>query len=239
VVFVGDLKVGEEFKNEFEKVLREFEERIKKLVDKVEELLDRGDVREAYRLWREGSRDILRDLKGSLKELEKAAKGAGKGIPDADELKSIVNEVLRDVSNYMEKLFKRFEGIGAGIVVSFPSFDRMPRAFIKSFKGLADFVDDMLREVSDVIEEVVRGASKRVSEVVSARIGVRELEVIDKLIDVGIFRSRSEAVAYFVKKGIEASKELIEKALDQAKRIMELRESIKREFMGSEGEEKS
>jgi Arc/MetJ-type ribon-helix-helix transcriptional regulator len=65
------------------------------------------------------------------------------------------------------------------------------------------------------------------------------LEVIDQLIDIGIFRSRSEAVAYFVKKGIEASKELIEKALEQAKRIRELRESIKKEFIEGEGEEKS
>ncbi len=72
---------------------------------------------------------------------------------------------------------------------------------------------------------------------VSARIGVKELEVIDQLIDIGIFRSRSEAVAYFVKKGIEASRELVEKASEQAKRIKELRESIKREFMEREGEE--
>ena len=232
------LKVSEEFKKEFERILREFEDRVKKLVSEVEELLDRGEVREAYRHWRAKSRDILRDFRRSLKDLEKSAESAGEGIPSTDELKSVVDEVLREVSDYVERLYKKFGGIGTGVVVSFPGFERMPRLFIRSFRGLANFIDDMLREVGDAIEETLRGVSRRVSEVVSARIGVKELEVIDQLIDIGIFRSRSEAVAYFVKKGIEASRELVEKASEQAKRIKELRESIKREFMEREGEEK-
>jgi hypothetical protein len=55
--------VSEEFRKEFEKILKEFEDRVKKLISDVEGLLDRGEVREAYRLWRERSRDILRELR--------------------------------------------------------------------------------------------------------------------------------------------------------------------------------
>jgi len=231
--------MSEEFRKEFEKILKEFEDRVKKLISDVEGLLDRGEVREAYRLWRERSRDILRELRKSLKELEKVAEEAGEKALSVDELRNIVKEVLRGISDHVERLYKKFGGVGTGIVISLPDFESMPRVFIRSFRGLADFIDDMLREVGDAIEEAFRGASKRVSEVVSTRIGIKELEVIDQLIDIGIFRSRSEAVAYFVKKGIEASKELIEKALEQAKRIRELRESIKKEFIEGEGEEKS
>jgi len=43
-------------------------------------------------------------------------------------------------------------------------------------------------------------------------------------------------VAYFIKKGIEAGRELIKKTLEQTEKIRELRESMKKEFMEYEEE---
>jgi hypothetical protein len=57
-----------------------------------------------------------------------------------------------------------------------------------------------------------------------------------EVVDIDVFKSRGEAVAYFIKKGIEASRELIKKTLEQTEKIRELRESIKKEFMEYEEE---
>ena len=67
-------------------------------------------------------------------------------------------------------------------------------------------------------------------------IGAKELEIVDQLVDIDVFKSRGEAVVYFIKKGIEASRELIKKTLEQTEKIRELRESIKKEFMEYEEE---
>ena len=55
----------------------------------------------------------------------------------------------------------------------------------------------------------------------------RDLEVIDMLVEAGIFRSRSEAVAYFTHRGIEASKEWLEQVKGKVEELRKLREEVR------------
>jgi Arc/MetJ-type ribon-helix-helix transcriptional regulator len=229
--------MSEEFKRRFEEVLKRFEERFKKLVNEVEDLISRGEVSDAYRLWRRESREILKELRASLRELEQMAEESGTKV-SVDELRDVAGEVMRNISSYIENLYRKMGDIGANIVVALPSIDRIRSIVVRSFKSISDLINDVIKGVNDVIEEMFREVPRRSTEVISARIGVKELEIIDELVEIGIFKSRSEAVAYFIKKGIDASRDLINKALEQAKKIKEMRETLRREFFGEEEGEK-
>jgi len=229
--------MSDEFKRRFEEVLRRFEERFKKLVNEVEDLISRGEVSDAYRLWRRESREILKEFRASLRELEQLAEESGIKV-SVDELRDVAGEVMRNISSYIEDLYKKMGDMGANIIVALPSIDRVRSIVVRSFKSVSDLINDVIKGVNDVIEEMFSEMPRRSTEVVSARIGIKELEIIDELVEMGIFKSRSEAVAYFIKKGIDASKDLIDKALEHAKKIKEMREALRREFFGEEESEK-
>ncbi|MEM0026974.1 MAG: ribbon-helix-helix domain-containing protein [Ignisphaera sp.] len=224
--------MSEEFRKRLEKVIKDFEEEFKELVNNIEDLLNKGEVREAYKLWKERSREIIMKLRDSLEDLEELSRNIDEENLDAilNDFKETINNVVDSVSKRLNELFKRVRGLGTSIFISIPSFGEKPSVFIRSFGDVIKSLDSVFREVDEAIEEGLKSISRRVTEVVSTRIGKRELEIIDKLVDIGIFRSRSEAVAYFVRRGIEASKDLIDKALEHAKKIKELQESIKKEF---------
>ncbi|KYH41157.1 MAG: hypothetical protein AYL33_004780 [Candidatus Bathyarchaeota archaeon B63] len=60
------------------------------------------------------------------------------------------------------------------------------------------------------------------SNVVASRISDEDLKLIDMLIEAGLFKTRSEAVAYLVNEGIKARQDIIEKvssALEEIRRI--------------------
>jgi hypothetical protein len=54
------------------------------------------------------------------------------------------------------------------------------------------------------------------------------VEVLDALVELEIFRSRSEAVSTFVEKAIMPKKELFEEIRAQANKIVKIRESAQR-----------
>ncbi|MEM4741866.1 MAG: hypothetical protein QW370_06700 [Ignisphaera sp.] len=232
--------MSEEFRKRLEKALKEFEKELNNLVNNIEDMLNKGEVREAYKLWRERSREIMKRFRDSLEDLEELSKSIDEKNLDIilEDFREMINSVIDEVSKRLNELFKRVRGFGTGIFISIPSFGEKPSVFIRSFGDVVKSLDDVFKEIDEAIEDGLKSISRRVTEVVSTRIGRKELEIIDKLVDIGIFRSRSEAVAYFVRRGIEASKDLIDKALEHAKRIKELQESIKKEFWGSEEEDK-
>ncbi|MFN4046447.1 MAG: ribbon-helix-helix domain-containing protein, partial [Acidilobaceae archaeon] len=86
--------------------------------------------------------------------------------------------------------------------------------------------------LKSALEEVRRAAESVSAATVISSIRLREedAKVVDELVDAGIFKSRSEAVAFFVRKGIEASKEWLEKVRENIRKIRELQEEVKREL---------
>ncbi|MDW8010874.1 MAG: ribbon-helix-helix domain-containing protein, partial [Sulfolobales archaeon] len=111
---------------------------------------------------------------------------------------------------------------------------QFPEKIVRSVAtSIGRSVEDVVEGISRILESLQQGLGSvpgRASQVVSVRVRDRDLEVIDQLVDAGIFKSRSDAISYFARKGIEASREWIGKALEQAKKIKELQESIRREL---------
>jgi Arc/MetJ-type ribon-helix-helix transcriptional regulator len=79
----------------------------------------------------------------------------------------------------------------------------------------------------------------RTSSVVisSVRLPEADLKVIDSLVEAGIFKSRNEAIAFFIHRGIEASKDWLEKINATLENIRKLQEEAKKEIMSMFKEE--
>ncbi len=61
------------------------------------------------------------------------------------------------------------------------------------------------------------------SNVVASRIGDEELRSIDLLVEAGLFETRSEAVAYLVREGVKAHKDILGKVTQALEDIRKLR----------------
>ncbi len=64
--------------------------------------------------------------------------------------------------------------------------------------------------------------------VVMTRLNDDDLKQIDALVEVEVFKSRSEAVAFFIKEGIQARKDLFQKVMPTVDKIRELKEQAKK-----------
>lgn len=222
----------DEFRKEFEKLLNELKGSVERLAADIEKMLDGGNIREAYRIWRERSREVIRKLKERVDELEKMGESIDeKTVREiVSEFKDKIDEVVKEVSDVFNSILKRFREFDVDVAVPL-SLHRVPKIFVRTFEDVFNSVVEAFEDVEEAIEEGLKSAARGgLSSVISARIRRKELELIDRLVDAGIFRSRSEAIAYFVRRGVESSREWIEKALEQAKKIRELQDSIRREL---------
>ncbi len=60
------------------------------------------------------------------------------------------------------------------------------------------------------------------------RLNDDDLKQIDALVEVEVFKSRSEAAAFFIKEGIQARKDLFQKVMSTVDKIRELKEQAKK-----------
>jgi Arc/MetJ-type ribon-helix-helix transcriptional regulator len=69
------------------------------------------------------------------------------------------------------------------------------------------------------------------SNVVMTRLGDEDLEKMDALVEVEVFKSRSEAAAFFIKEGVQARKDLFQKVMPSIEKIRELKEQAKQSLV--------
>ncbi len=229
--------MGEEFRRELERVVEKMKSELDALVRRVDEMVGEGDVRGAYRAWAEGVVGILREVRESLKRLESYTRELR--VPES-ELKESLEYLRREIGEVLSKIeaeSSRLRGRwGRGLVFYLPDFTGVVEGVVA---GVGKSVEDAVESIGRLIESVQRSVARsydRLAQVVSLRMREGDLEVIDRLVEAGIFRSRSEAVAYFARRGIESSREWISRALEQAKKIREMQESLRRELEEREEE---
>ena len=64
--------------------------------------------------------------------------------------------------------------------------------------------------------------------VVMTRLNDDDLKQIDALVEIEVFKSRSEAAAFFIKEGIQARKDLFHKVMPTVEKTRELKEQAKK-----------
>jgi hypothetical protein len=70
--------------------------------------------------------------------------------------------------------------------------------------------------------------------VVMTRLNDEDLKQIDALVEVEVFKSRSEAAAFFIKEGMQARKDLFQKVMSTVEKIRELKEQAKKSLSQEE-----
>ncbi len=71
------------------------------------------------------------------------------------------------------------------------------------------------------------------SNVVMTRLNDEDLRQIDALVEVEVFKSRSEAAAFFIKEGMQTRKDLFQKVMSTVDKIKALKEQA-RKSLGQE-----
>ncbi|MCM8807522.1 MAG: HD domain-containing protein [Candidatus Omnitrophica bacterium] len=144
---------------------------------------------------------------------------------DLSKTEDMLNEIIDELESKLEekRVFPHHMWMG---------LRRIPDIVIASIGTTIRSLDKMIRDLSEEIAKVASTPIKTYeTEVVSSvRVRSEDLKIIDQLVEGGVFKSRSEAVSYFTRRGLECSREWIEKALEQIKRIKEIQDSIKREL---------
>lgn len=233
--------MSDRFKKEFDEVVDKIRKEIESVARRVEEYVERGEVYRAYRVWRDSVLDSLRILREALDGIAESIKETNIGEEELKDFALHIRDSVKDIINRIEEVGEKIRVSKGG---KYTTIWFGYRPFKHVFHGIAGSVNLTVDRVLDAVEELVEGIEKeledigrKVTHVVSVRIRKHDLEVIDRLVEVGVFKSRSEAVAYFAKRGIEASREWIEKALEQAKKIKELQDAIRKEIDQDEEDE--
>jgi len=73
----------------------------------------------------------------------------------------------------------------------------------------------------------IRAVLKERGNVIMTRLDDEALEKIDALIEVEVFRTRSEAAAYFIYEGIKARKDLFDKVTPTVEKIRHLKQEAR------------
>jgi Arc/MetJ-type ribon-helix-helix transcriptional regulator len=194
---------------------------------RVEALFKEGKSSEAVKVLAEGLEKIAKEITETVKSLEASA-GAqgGKGVGgEVEELRRRIEAELDELKRSIDRIASTYGGKTASKAVE------LGNVFSKTMKEALKFTARAAEDAWKNLEEGFREVTRVVYEsvVVSARLPSKDIEVIDRLVQAGIFKSRSEAVAFFTRKGIEASSEWIKKALEKAERIKELKSSLRSE----------
>jgi len=79
-----------------------------------------------------------------------------------------------------------------------------------------------LQNIQEFVHSI-RGALKERGNVIMTRLNDEDLQKIDALVEVELFKSRSEAVAYFIHEGIKARKDLFDKVTPTVEKIRQLK----------------
>jgi Arc/MetJ-type ribon-helix-helix transcriptional regulator len=97
-------------------------------------------------------------------------------------------------------------------------------------KAIKDAVDKAMVVVKGLDLEALRGDLKGRGNVVMTRVADEDLEVMDTLVEAGLFDSRSECAAFLIRAGIENRQDLVAKVEDTARKISKLKENLKEEL---------
>lgn len=207
----------EGFKKRVDEAFKKIEDR----VDELEKRIESGEYR-TFRWAIRELRELIRGFRGVLNELaedlRKAREGSG----------SDVEKSLRELEDYIEKraysLRDRIVDLADKIRSRYGFESIIP---IRVFENIGKTIAKVIEESLETLEQTVGRVS---TTVLSVRISDDDLRIIDSLVEGGVFRSRSEAVAFFTHRGIECSKEWIEKVRDKLEEIRRLQREIRSEI---------
>ncbi|WP_440059471.1 M protein [Thermogladius sp. 4427co] len=225
--------MGSEYKKLVEELVYKVKVEVDSLEARVREAIEKGDREAALKSLREGVEKILREIADSTKKLEEYGGRVEKSVLEKalEDFRTGLRQQLERVRSIVETVSERYgrKAVESALSVS----DTISRSLTEIASTATKLAQDLAERIVEVVGRIARLPGATI--VVSARVRKEDIEVIDKLVEAGVFKSRSEAIAYFTRKGIEASRDWIGKALEKAEKIRELARDLRKdveEYLG-------
>ncbi len=186
-------------------------------------------VRERLRAASEGDPALRRELKDSFDDLKEFFEDRLEEAEDRleeflDRVEDVEDEIRDRIRELKRGVKREVYAVGFGV----PEAPRVAVARVPEVK-----IPDIGRLLEESLSKAFSGASMIVSSVRLPRV---DLDLIDALVEAGVFKSRNEGIAFFAHKGIEASKDWLVKVREKIEGIKRLQEETKRELERMLGE---
>lgn len=236
---------------EFSKALSDLNEELKVLERKI--LSGEGrrveQVAELRRKFHDFRRRLLEarlEVRGAIREAWLKTKPSERS--ELEELKEEVDEFFERWSETVEEFLDNVRDLArqarparveAGVALDrgLESLGEEVSRIIERSIGVAmKSLDEAMKKLDKALKG---GAAIGPSYVVSVRLPQADLDVADALVEAGVFKSRSEAVAFLAHKGVESVKPVLQELmgkLEELKKTQEkLREELRRALEGELG----
>ncbi|RLE65516.1 MAG: hypothetical protein DRJ47_04915 [Thermoprotei archaeon] len=212
----------EEYIGEVDRKIKELKEEMLRLKREFTEELDR--------IRREGknlsSRDDFKRLLNEINDLSRRVSQSLNSI--MKESTTLMEEITRDIHEALKRMdLEHSKKLEKTLIQYREDVKRM----IDNFKNFAVLFRSEARALSRELWENMKGISW--TTVSTVRLSREDMDVINMLVDAGVFRTRSEAIAFFVHKGIEASRDWLSEFKSKIEELKKVRDEILRRIKGS------
>lgn len=173
----------------------------------------------------------LRELRGKIKEVSAGEPRKFVELEEGfEELREFFEEKFDEAEDSLDEFRERIEEVEDRIRDKIRELKRSVReTYVMNFKVPEVKVPDIGKLIEESLSKAWTGASMIVS---SVRLPRTDLDLIDALVEAGIFKSRNEGIAFFAHKGIEASSEWLNRVKEKLEEIRKLKEEARKEIEG-------
>ncbi|MBO3804252.1 MAG: hypothetical protein JTT11_10380 [Candidatus Brockarchaeota archaeon] len=228
--------------------LSEIEGRLESEVDRGRLLGELGELRNLRHKVKSEAMRARHELRRSLREVRNEIRlgmasggGSGEMFEEAEgkleEAEGYLEEKLDEIGEKLDSFSERVEEVEERLKDKIKDWRRGLRDFRRPFAGGFAFPevrwpDIKIPDVGKIIDESLSKAWTGVPSAIvsSVRLPQADLNLIDTLVNSGVFRSRNEGIAFFAHRGIEASKEWLTKVKEKLDEIRKLQEETKMEI---------
>ena len=91
--------------------------------------------------------------------------------------------------------------------------------------------DEDVGKIKEKVLQKIREQLEDRSNAIMTRLNDEDLTQIDALVEIEVFKSRSEAAAFFIKEGMQARKDLLQKVMPSVEKIRELKAQAKKSLV--------
>jgi len=221
----------DEVSRKLDELVRYAESEFKRISNELENVINeakvKGDVlafNASILKLRKEIRGLIRNLRAQLREIRRSSKELSKDareliIERVEEFEDEVSYMFDELLEKLDEAREYFKGGRTGLPMLVPPLSDIFKVTTSTLSNLSKTLAEAFNEVR---AEVEKGIVKDVSTVVSVRVSEHDLKIIDLLVNVGVFRSRSEALSFFIKKGIKASEDILKKVRERIEELSKL-----------------
>ncbi len=222
---------AEEVNKKLDELIKYAESEFKRISSELEEVINearrKGDwasLNTALLRSRKEIKEFIRNLRGQLRTVRRSSRELSKDAKEliVERIADVEDEIGDMVDGLLDKLDEvreNFRGGRSEPPLVIPPISDIFKATTVTLGSLSKALSEAFSEIR---AEVEKSMSKGVSTVVSVRVSEDDLKVIDLLVSSGVFKSRSEALSFFIKKGIKASEDLLKKIRERIEELSRL-----------------